>query len=497
MNRISRYAGFKPVIAVLAGSFLIILCILLISNRFEDHILLLAALGLPAVLLIVRAIFVSSFRLKTLISQLHWWHMLWLLVFISGLVFRVRNTYVAQDSPIDFWALFRMGIMGFVGLVLVVRLAMKKTNWLSSLFRGTIGLLAAYAIIAIASTLWSVYPLWTLYKSVEYFIDIVLIAAIVVSARSVYDYKVLFDWTWVLLGLLAASAWLGILIWPDIAIRQGVGVLGGQLAGVLPAMETNKVGELGAILGIVALNRFLFMKDKGFYFVIFLVAMTTMVFAQSRSPIMGFLMAVPLMLFAARRIGPIALTFMLMFFLIFLTGVSDVFWEYFLRGQNREEFSSLSGRTYGWVLGWELFKLNPLMGFGAYAGGRFAVLAELGTNMSSGQWSSILNTWLEILIGVGLIGALLVVAAFIKTWVNLLKGTMSSEADSLIHCLAVEGIGILALLSVRSMFTTNIFWHPPLIFFLLVGYGEFLYMYYRRAKYKNRDAAYRKSLMTT
>ncbi len=497
MNIKRKNTDFKFLIVVLAAVLPISLCILLISNRFENYVLLLAALGLPAALLTIRALFVSSIRLKLLISQLRWWHLLWFLVLLSGLVFRIRNTYEAQDSPVDFWALFRMGIMGFVGFVLLVRLAMKKTNWLHTLFQGSIGFLAAYAVVAIISTLWSIYPLWTLYKSVEYLIDVVLIAAIVASAKSINDYKLMFDWTWFLLGLLAASAWLGILIWPDIAIRQDVGMLGGQLAGVIPAMETNKVGELGAILGIVALNRFLFMKDSRFYLIIFLVAMATMIFAQSRSPITGFLVALPLMLFAARRIGPIALTIMVMFFLLFLTGVTDVFWEYFLRGQSREEFSSLSGRTYGWVLGWELFKLNPLMGFGAYAGGRFAVLTELGTNMSSGQWSSILNTWLEILIGVGLMGILFVIAAFIKTWANIIKGTISSEAGSLFHCLAVEAIGVLALISVRSMFTTNIFWHPPLVFLLIVGYGEFMYMYYRRAKNRQRKAAYSKSLVTT
>jgi len=489
MNTISRHVKFKPLIAVLGVSFLISLCILLISNRFEGYILLLAALGLPAGLLTVRAIFVSSFRLKALISRLQWWHILWFLVLISGLVFRIRNTHEAQDSPIDFWALFRMGIMGLVGFVLIVRLAMKKTEWLSSLFRGTIGLLTAYAVIAIASFLWSIYPLWTLYKSVEYLIDIVLISAIVVSARSVYDFKVLFDWTWFLLGLLTASAWLGIFIWPEYALRKEVGVLGIQLAGVLPAMETNKVGELGAILGIVAFNRFLFMKDKRFFFLIFLIAMATMVLAQSRSPIIGFSLAVVLMLFATKRIGPVAFTVMLLFFLINLTGIADAFWEYFLRGQSHEQFSSLSGRTEGWALGWELFKLKPLMGFGAYAGGRFAVLTELGKNMSAGQWSSILNTWLEILIGVGLFGFFFVVAAFLRTWKNLLDATLLSKHDTLLYCLAVEAIGILALISVRSMFTTNIFWHPPLVFLLVLGYGEFLNRNYRWSKFRQQTPA--------
>jgi O-antigen ligase len=249
-------------------------------------------------------------------------------------------------------------------------------------------------------------------------------------------------------------------------------------------METNAVGELGAILSIVALNRLLFLKDKRFYFIIFLIGMATLILAQSRSPIIGFFVAVSVILFAARRIGPFVFTIMLMFMVLSLTGVADSFWEYFLRGQGREQFSSLSGRTHGWALGWELFKLNPLQGFGAYAGGRFAVLTEVGNNMSTGQWSSILNTWLEILIGVGIFGMIFVSAAFLRTWKNLLEVALSCKSGTLLHCLAVEAIGILALISVRSMFTTNIFWHPPLLFFLVLGYGEFLYRNYRWVRYK-------------
>lgn len=489
MNSVIKDSRIKPVIIVLAVSILLSTFTIALSNRFDPYMVLVGVLGIPTGFLVLRWIFIACFRLKDLFLQLKWWHYLWFLVFISGLVFRIRDTDTAQENPLDLWALYRLGLMSFVGYVLLVRLAIKKTDWLSSLFTGSVGLLVAYAVVAIMSSLWSVYPLWTLYKSVEYLADLALIAAIIFSAKSINDFKILFDWTWLLIGLLAASAWIGILIWPEIALRRDVGVLGIQLAGVLPAMETNRVGELGAILGIVAFNRIIFMKDKRFYFILFLIAMATIVISQSRSPLTGFFVAIALMLFAARRIGPFALMVMMMFLLLSLTGIADAFWEYFLRGQSREQFSSLSGRTHGWTLGWEIFKLNPLIGLGAYAGGRFAVLTEVGRNMGTGDWSSILNTWLEILIDVGLVGMVFVVAAFLRTWKNLLEAVLASKNGTLLHCLAVEAIGILALVSVRSMFTTKIFWHPPILFFLVMGYSEFLYRYYRWSKFKKQIPA--------
>jgi len=87
---------------------------------------------------------------------------------------------------------------------------------------------------------------------------------------------------------------------------------------------------------------------------------------------------------------------------------------------------------------------------------------------------------------VGLFGFFFVVGAFLRTWKNLLEPTLASKNGTLLHCLCVEAIGILALISVRSMFTTNIFWHPPLVFFLVLGYAEFLYRNFRWARYKKQ-----------
>lgn len=474
MNSIIKAIEIKTTIIVILISVLLSIFILFLSNRFDSYVIILAVFGVPTSLLLLRSAIISIVRLKGVFSKLQWWHYLWLLVFLSGLVFRIRDTDTIQKNPIDLWALYRIALVCFVGYILLIRLALDKTDWTSALFRGSIGLIGGYVLICILSIFWSIQPMWSIYKSLEYLIDLILIAAIVSSAKSIDDYMALFNWTWVLFGILMASAWIGVVLWPDKALNQGVGVLGIQLSGVLPALETNKVGELGALVGIIAFNRFIFMKDKRFFLVILLIAISTMIIAQSRTPITGFVLAVCLMLFVSRRIGPFALTAMLMIVILSITGVADVFWEYFLRGQNRESFSSLTGRTYGWALGWDLFMRNPFIGVGAYAGGRFAVLTEVTKSMDTTQWSSVLNTWLEILMSVGLVGIIFVALAFFRTWKLLIVNSFISRNGSLIHCLTVEAIGVLTLISVRSMFTTNIIWHPPLLFFLVMGYAEFL-----------------------
>ena len=54
--------------------------------------------------------------------------------------------------------------------------------------------------------IWSVNPPWTVYKSAEFLADVVVVAAVVATLQSVEEYRNFVNWTWVLLGVLVASA---------------------------------------------------------------------------------------------------------------------------------------------------------------------------------------------------------------------------------------------------------------------------------------------------
>jgi O-antigen ligase len=324
--------------------------------------------------------------------------------------------------------------------------------------------------------------MWTLYKSLEYLIDVALIAAVVASVRTVKEVKSLFDWTWVLWSCLALTVCLGVAVWPEQAIVHQ-GLLGLQIRGILPAIETNGVGDVAAILSIVALTRLLFPTEyKRFYLVVLLVSMVMLIFSQSRSPLTGFLVAVALVLFAAKRIRTVTLLCLIIPVVLSFTSLGNLFSEFFQRGQSSKYFDSLSGRVPLWESGWELFNEQPLTGYGAYAAGRFGVIG----NLRNTNWSSILNTWLEVLIGTGLIGVMPLLGAFLGMWVMLLRSPPSgTDACSVLQRLRIEGIGVLAILSVRSMFTVEFIWHPPLTFLLVLGYAEMLHRAYRENSYES------------
>lgn len=453
-------------------SFLVGLTIGVLFLTYEITFLL-YLFGLFFLILCLWSIWSGISKVNVLWGQIRWWHWLWLILFFSGLVFRVRDVKTSMGSPIDLWAIYRISLVCLVGCILFWRLATNRQDWLRNIFHGLPAPLAGYAIAGILSSLWSVLPLWTFYKSSEYLVDLCLLVAILTSIKSTIEFKSLFDWTWLILTLYAGWVWLGIAIWPEEAVRHDVGLIGIQIHGVFPAIAANSVGELGAIIGTVAFSRLLLREERNiFYYMILLFSIATIIFSQSRSPLTGFLLSLPIILFVTRRIGVFALICLTGGAIVLLTSGVETFLEFFNRGQREEEFASLSGRVDMWQIAWELIQQRPLIGYGAYAGSRYTGV----TNTMDSTTSSILNTWLEVTTGLGLPGLLLLLGSFLGTWIiliRLIRRFMKTEKHFLNYCLGVEVLGVLTVLSFRSMFSPQLIWHPPLTFFLALGYAEF------------------------
>lgn len=406
--------------------------------------------------------------------QLRWWHLLWLLLFLSDMTFRIRDANEIQDSPVDFWAGYRMALVGAAGLVLAIRFAIGQTEWLRSLFQGLARVLAIYGAVCLVSTAWSIYPQWTLYKSVEFLIDASVLATILAAADTVEGYKSLFDWTWVLTCGLMGTVWIGAVIWPEDALAHGVGTLGWQLSGVIPAVSANGVGEISALLAIVALAR-LVVRDRAtarraLYGLLFQGSLLTLILSQTRSALTAFVFGVAVLLFFSKRVGLIAFTAVGVVLAAFQTTLGGTLLSYFLRGQDRQMFGSLSGRTDWWVYAWSKFLERPWTGWGAYAGGRFVAMADLGDSSTS----SIHSTYIEVLLGTSVWGLLPVLALLAGAWWLLIRGLNRSE-PGIERQLALEALAVLGVITVRSLFTTHLIWHASALPFLLVlGYAEFM-----------------------
>ena len=460
-------------IVVSTGSLAVGITLVLIAERV-GAVVAFASLAVAGALVLVGPTVLRQARgfIGTLRQHVRWWHGLWLLVLLSSLNFRPRTSQDIEASPVDSWALFRIVLMGCVAFVLGARLALKRTAWVASLFRGLVGALSAYVVVCVISAAWSGYPAWTLYRSCEYGVDVALLAAILATLKSVESYRTLFDWTLTLYVGLVSSVWLGLLIWPHLALTPVGGLIGVELEGVLPSIPANGLGELAAVLAIVAFIRLLQGQERlgqrALYVSLFFSSLLTLFLSQARSAMIGLAAGVALVLLQGRRWLLVAATVAAPLPLL-SGGAREWLYTYFMRGQSSEMFASLSGRMSWWEATWQDYLKSPLTGLGAYTA-RFEVLARLG----SSDTSSVHNTYLEVLFGTSFWGLIAVVAALLGTWWWLLRVLRSGARGSEERGLTLEAIGVLSVVTVRSFFTSHLVAHPSLSFLLVLGCAEFL-----------------------
>src|SRR5437660_7941593 len=461
-------------------------------RSYDTYVFLsLLALGIPGIIYFYRTFRQAWQGTLSMLRSLRWWHWLWMIIFVSGLVFRKRTAAEGMEAPVDTAAAFRIITVGFVGSVLLVKLFMRRVEWLSSTFRGIIGLLIWFDLMALFSTIWSVYAAWTFYKAVEYGVDVCLLAAVLVMATRSEEWKKFTDWTWILFGIMLVNVWVGCIWDPLDALAKGgiygqagIGELGVWLQGVFPDVSSNQIGEYAACLTALALCRLLPMNRKrenmAWYMFVFLFGFVTVIFAQTRSALGGFCIAVFLIYLLSSRVGQGATIVISSAMLIIVSGFWETLYLYVQRGQGANAFDSLSGRIEWWEVALEKFSNYPFTGLGMWAAARFGVLAKIGYTSTA----TIHSDWVEITVGMGAWGLIPVIILMVLAWYVLVRGTISKKLDMYDRQLAYEGMAVLTVVTTRMFFMTDLSLHPPLHFFAALGAAEFL-----RRKYKKGMAA--------
>jgi O-antigen ligase len=414
-------------------------------------------------------------KLKVLSRKLCWYHALWLFVLASSFVIRLRTLDSLQSNPLDAAALYRIVLVAITASVLVVRLVLRRTNWMSSMFRGLVLIMTIFALMCMLSTLWSINAPFTLYKSLEYLNDVALLAAILVTIRSIEAFKTLFDWTWLLIGLLVVSAWVEAPIWPQEALEEGymAGILKVRLTGIFPGQGSNGLGSFGAVIAVVAFARLWPVAgrkfDKLWYSFVFLLGVATMVFTQTRAAMGGFVIGAVLVLLFTHRMGKSLAVGVFAAVLLAMTGFGNTILAFLQRGQTRTEVLSLTGRVQWWSVAWDVFKQHPFSGCGAFAA-PFAVWGKMGEE----GFGPLHSDYVETLVGNGILGPLLIIIGVVATWWVLLRFLRHLPPGSMERQLAVESLAVLAIVTTRSMVMNLIIFHPPVHYFVILGYAEYL-----------------------
>jgi hypothetical protein len=434
--------------------------------------------AVPVLILMVQAAPEAVANARVLARTWTWWHPLWFFIFFSMLVFRIRDVGEAKANPLDAYAMLRIVPETFVFLTLIIRLILKKPNWLGALFRGIPGAMAIYCLVCLATTAWSVNASWTAYKSLEFLADVSLLAAIVASAEGFFTYKSLVDWTLTFYGLSLVGVWINLPIWPTEAMD------GGRLTGVIPVEASNSVGTSGGVLAIVALCRLMpvfgAVKNRAWYFLLLIFGLVSMVLSKTRNSEAAFMFAVALIVLLSRRLrkiaiwGGVVLAPVVAVAILLNDRLLSYAWDLVLsvaeRDQSDAAIGSLSGRTAWWSYGIEQLMHHPFTGLGAYAAGRFAVLGKLGVGSAAMMHSD----WVEILIGTSVWGLIPFAAALFATWWLLYRCIRSAAFTPDQRQLALELFALLGMLTMHSFFNDELSWHCPLLYFAILGYAEWV-----------------------
>jgi hypothetical protein len=410
-----------------------------------------------------------SRKVSSVWSKLHWWHALWVLLYISTLVFRVRDQEATQAQPLDAWTLLRIIPEMIVALWLMARLYRRKEAlaWLRCMFGGIPAALTIFALVCCASTIWSVYSAWTLYKSLEYLLDVSVLGAAIANIWTLEDYQILIDWTWVIFGVELAWVWLQVPLWPSDSFAEA------RIRGIIPATGSNAVGQSGAFFAVIALCRLMPLNRRrtntSLYVLLFVFSFLSLLISQTRNAVGAFLLAVVLVLILSGRVLTVITSSIVGALTLLFTPLGGIVIAYLQREQNAEAMKSLTGRAEVWTFALQQFAAHPLLGMGAYAAGRFFIMTKLGTDTAT-----LHSDWIELLVGVGLAGLIPFVTALGGTWWYLIRGVRDRTLSPQGRQMAYEAVGVLAVITVHSFFNVELIWHVPLLLFVLVGYAELL-----------------------
>lgn len=491
--------GWQVALFAVAGSvgFLVILSLAdFVTKHNQSHrtdteyiVLILLGLGLGGAFYFLRTFRQFYPGVLSMFKRLEWYHWLWFVIFVSGLVFRKRTASEGMEAPVDSAAMFRIAAVGAVGATLLFKLFTKKLNWIGSAFTGIVGLLVWFDLMTLLSTIWSVYWQWTFYKSIEYGVDVCMLAVILYVIKKTDECLLFMNWTWVLYGVMLLNIWFGCIWDPKDALLkggiygvQGIGGLGLWLQGVFPDVSSNQIAEYAACIAVIALCRLLPMnrqrKKTALYSVIFIFGFVTMIFAQTRSAVAGFCVAVFLIYLFSSRVGQGAAIVISSLMLTIISGFGQYIFDYLKRGQSANQLESFSSRLEWWEVALEKFAMYPFTGLGMWAAARFGVLAKIGFT----QTATIHSDWVEIIVGTGAWGMIPVLLLMGTAWYVLIKCTINSRLNLRDRQLAYEGMAVLAVVTARMFFMTDLSLHPPCHFFAALGCAEFL-----RRKIKKGD----------
>lgn len=381
---------------------------------------------------------------------------IWIIFLFGTLIFTVRENVDVAASFFTIEKINRYIALPIIFLFSFRFLSNKKLNK-KIINHPIIKILILFGVFQILSSIWSINPAYTLFRSVEYFGSILLVIISIHYIKNFRPEKFLINWHY----FLIISVWIGLILNPSGALKPAESsIFGFMLHGNLFQINANSVSQFSGALILFFLIKFLHKKTTKFDYVLFPFIILTIILAQGRTGIAALILAIIIYAITKRLITRFVLVLALPLTVLFAFNSVDIL-EYLERGQTTSNIETFSGRLNYWQYGFLAFYESPILGNGAYSGVRFKVLPMIDDS----TLSSLHNSWVDLLVNNGLFGfilMLILVLILLKRLFNgVRKGALFSYEFSIYFSVMIISL-------FRSFFSNAFVYHSDFIFFLII-----------------------------
>ncbi|MDH5570722.1 MAG: hypothetical protein OEY89_03090, partial [Gammaproteobacteria bacterium] len=276
-------------------------------------------------------------------------HIAWITMFLSILIWNVSTSQTQSNTLGNTGNVYRIFLVLF-SLAAGSYALMTNSGNLSKRLTFPIILLLIYAIVAFASSLLvpanSFYTMW---KSMEIIIDLIIITAILCLKYPYENVLLAYKIIIVILVSLLLIFTIEAIMMPSVALIPSRGVIPFTMRGYIPLYNGNSLAFLCAVICYFVFCRMINTKKKQFLlYLLFTWAFVVLILAQSRTSLVGLVVAITVFTYFNKNkkimIGLVIFGILSTALASFSAGIE----AYLTRGQSKELMTSLSGRTHGW-----------------------------------------------------------------------------------------------------------------------------------------------------
>lgn len=357
-----------------------------------------------------------------------------------------------------------------------------RANRFSYLFKGNLGIITAYAALAMSSAVFSDLKLMSLFKGFEILVGC-MTAATFYTYRDRYDVskKVLHWLFWVYL-ITVVGIYVQFLIFGPQAQRQLVGetpLISFALESRFPGMKANAVGYLGALVTMFGIHIAITRSEKKsaatLGALVALLGFGVVFLSYTRSVLVFVVLASFAYLMFRKKYLLVMLGIALTILPLAIPDVRTKVEDHLRRGMSEEQLETLSGRTTMWDQVMDRDVLTIITGAGYATGSLFQNYSD--NPFQRGQilaQRNVHNSIFEVIMSIGIVGAVLWLWLMLRIFVQLMQhktraAAREGPADRAWHLLLVA-MFVMSLM--RSMMNST-FVYMDYFYPLLLSYAVY------------------------